>query len=52
MFDFETLSMEKVLRKVLMKKYTENVTQKLLPGFDLILVNSSKKSQCIQESLL
>ena len=35
-----------------MKKYTENVLQKLLPGFDLVLVNSSKESQCIQESLL
>ena len=34
-----------------MKKYTENVLQKLVPGFDLILVNSSKENQYIQETL-
>ena len=32
------------IRKVLIKKYTENVPQKLLPDFDLVFVNSSKKS--------
>ena len=42
----------KYIRKIFTEKYVENVQQKLVPGFNLILVNSPKYRQYIQETLL
>ena len=39
-------------RKIFIEKYPATVLHKLVPGCYLILVNCSKCSQCIQETLL